>query len=47
MTVENYKNLSQVSRSPGQDTYPGHPKYEAAVLTPGPRRSVYDHDRNM
>jgi hypothetical protein len=33
------KNLSQDSRSPGQDLDPGPPKYEAGVLTTRPRRS--------
>jgi hypothetical protein len=27
------KNLSQDSRSPGRDLNPGHPEYEAGVLT--------------
>jgi hypothetical protein len=34
------KNLSQDSRSPGQDLNPGHPEYEAGVLTIQPRCSV-------
>jgi hypothetical protein len=34
------KNLSQDSRSPGQDLNPRPPKYEAGVLTTQPRRSV-------
>jgi hypothetical protein len=32
-TQENSKNLSQDSRSPGQDLNPGPPEYGAGVLT--------------
>jgi hypothetical protein len=34
------KNLSRDSQSPGRDLNPGHPEYEAGVLTTRSRRSV-------
>jgi hypothetical protein len=36
------EHLSQDSRSPRRDLKPGHPEYEARVLTSGPRRSVLE-----
>jgi hypothetical protein len=39
-TEISHENLSQDSRSPGLDSNPGSPEYEAGVLTTRPRRSV-------
>jgi hypothetical protein len=46
-TEENHKNLSQDSRSPGQDLNPRSPKYKAGVLNTQPQCSVlcyYKHN---
>jgi hypothetical protein len=37
---ENHENLNQDSQSPGRDLNPGHPEYEAEMLTTRPLRMV-------